>query len=824
MTNHRNEQTIAMNKPSTASFEFDTKARNLAQLRGNLQTALICDLEIVTVGAWRSDSSATLDLLQERFPDQAIIFRSSAFGEDSVESSQAGAYESIANVDSRDREAMTDALNAVLESYVVKTGTDLTDYQILVQPMVTDVAVSGVLFTRDLEKSGPYYVLNYDDETKRTDTVTAGTGSEQKVLRVFRGIDTNDVEPAVRSALELARELESVIGSDALDIEYAIDESGQTYLLQVRPLARTRILSFASIDRRVSSEVEHMKDFVSQRTRRRPGLLGETTIFGEMPDWNPAEIIGTQPKPLAHSLYTYLIMSDAWRESRMLLGYRHPFPHQLLVSIGGRPYVDVRNSFNSFIPLTLEEPLAERLVNHYLQRLRENPDFHDKVEFEILITCLTFDFENQAQPLRDAGFSDDDVAAIRQSLFVLTDAVVRDEGGVLAELEARVVTMNERRAEILAQYRSIQDVPMAVEHLLDDCIQYGTLPFSVFARNGFIATTFLKSLTARGVLTQDQYDDYLLSIDTVASDFVHDLDACKAGQLAVDEFLERYGHLRPGTYDIVAHSYAEKPEMYLAISDAGPTTPASEAPEVKSQDSSKLFPGDSDAAIQALLDEFGFTFSLATLDQFIRRSTQLREAVKFEFSKNLSAALAKISEFGRYHGMSREDLAFVDIHSFLRFANQSFSDDAVSNLRDISERNKKRYDLTCSIHLPDLIFGPTDIEVVALQQRRPNFITQKKLIAPCYWLTMADMSEEVDLEGKIVLIENADPGFDWVFSKSIAGLVTKYGGAASHLAIRCAEFGLPAAIGCGEQIFQQLTKADSVLLDCMEQRAEPHGV
>ena len=35
----------------------------------------------------------------------------------------------------------------------------------------------------------------------------------------------------------------------------------------------------------------------------------------------------------------------------------------------------------------------------------------------------------------------------------------------------------------------------------------------------------------------------------------------------------------------------------------------------------------------------------------------------------------------------------------------------------------------------------------------------------------------------------------------------------SHMAIRCAEFGIPAAIGCGEQRFDSLLKATHILLD-----------
>ena len=52
-----------------------------------------------------------------------------------------------------------------------------------------------------------------------------------------------------------------------------------------------------------------------------------------------------------------------------------------------------------------------------------------------------------------------------------------------------------------------------------------------------------------------------------------------------------------------------------------------------------------------------------------------------------------------------------------------------------------------------------------------------------------------DLNDKIVLIEGADPGYDWIFTTRFVGLITKFGGANSHMAIRCAEMQIPAAIG-----------------------------
>ena len=100
------------------------------------------------------------------------------------------------------------------------------------------------------------------------------------------------------------------------------------------------------------------------------------------------------------------------------------------------------------------------------------------------------------------------------------------------------------------------------------------------------------------------------------------------------------------------------------------------------------------------------------------------------------------------------------------------------------------------------------------QVSTPNFITNKNTTAP---ILMLNSRIDVDvslLRNKIILIENADPGFDWIFAQNIGGLITKYGGANSHMAIRCAEFGIPAAIGCGEQRFEAIRKSNRVFLDC----------
>ena len=66
----------------------------------------------------------------------------------------------------------------------------------------------------------------------------------------------------------------------------------------------------------------------------------------------------------------------------------------------------------------------------------------------------------------------------------------------------------------------------------------------------------------------------------------------------------------------------------------------------------------------------------------------------------------------------------------------------------------------------------------------PNYITDKE----CYGeITELNINKKINISNKIVCIENADPGFDFIFSHKIKGLITKYGGFNSHMSIRCSE-------------------------------------
>ena len=302
-----------MTPRNAACFSFSSKADTLAAL------AAYPDLHVpavyaVTVEQWRADAgaahAAALATLATPAPDGAmrVAVRSSCRREDSARASGAGAFLSVLDVPLEDAAAFADAVERVIASY----GGAASDEQVLIQPMIREPAVTGVIMTRALADGAPYYVINYDDESGQTDTVTGGT-HVGKTVYVYRQAREGDFDsPRLASFVALARRLEALCGTDALDIEFCLDREGVLHLLQVRPICARNRWPTSVPDARI----ERVADFVVSVTGPCPGLFGRRSILGVMPDWNPAEMIGILPRPLASSLYRNLITTRVWARAR----------------------------------------------------------------------------------------------------------------------------------------------------------------------------------------------------------------------------------------------------------------------------------------------------------------------------------------------------------------------------------------------------------------------------------------------------------------------------------------------------------------------------
>ncbi|MBW8039146.1 MAG: pyruvate phosphate dikinase [Planctomycetes bacterium] len=788
-------------------FVFGTKTETLERIAPLLSFSHVPELCHFTVDQWKVSRDSVLQEIQSRFEHGKIIVRSSALTEDGASFAMAGMYDSIPDIQVDDVDSLSNAINTVISSYEKSHHDNSDQHQVLVQPMIKDVSMSGVLFTQDLNTGAPYYVINYDDESGQTDTVTSGKENSNRTLLVHRESVANLCSERFKAVLKSIQEIEKLISSDSLDVEFALDKNNKVYLFQVRQIT-TKPNWNRGITIQVNDAIKRIGEFIKGALVPRQGLSGKTTLFGRMPDWNPAEMIGTAPRPLALSLYQRLITDCVWRQARSHMGYFEPQGSRLMVSLSGQPYIDVRLSFNSFLPANLDTSIRDKLVDAWLKRLSEHKELHDKVEFDVAITALTFDFDTSIEEQMPGILTEHEKSVFQKSLFILTNNLLTGKTAPIEEQLDKIELLQQRRGDMISKCQC-PDLAV-VAGLLEDCISLGTIPFSILARHAFIAKSFLRSFLRCGLADESAITSFQKSTKTVAGEVVNDLDNLMLGDISPEEFMDKYGHLRPGTYDILSKRYDQREDL-INGNVAKPVQ----------RETAKDFSFSSGQLnkITKLLKQFGFTLDAHELISYISEAVIAREYAKFVFTRNISDALEIIAAWGENIGLSREELSYLRIDDILDTINISRGRTLEQHLRNISLDEKKKHEITLALRLPYLIETPEDVAIVPLLFHKPNFITQKT-VRGSYVFLDGENENIPEIAGQVVLIEGADPGFDWIFSRPILGLITKFGGANSHMAIRCAEFGLPAAIGCGEQIFDRILRSRFLELNCSEGRIE----
>jgi len=755
-----------------------TKAEWLEWLAPRLTRGLVLPLVYVRAGEWRADRDGVLDrVAMAPFAAQPLMVRSSAVGEDAIGLSAAGHYLSIPNVGGRVE------LAAAIDRVVASYGDGRHDHLVLVQPFLTDVVASGVVFTMEPSSGAPYFIVNYREGS---DTF-AVTGGRTNHLRTFYSWNDGPPpdDPKLADLRALADELKMLTGVAALNFEFAFTSEPMPVLFQVRPLVvHTPVAPDVSGQSRALREIAWR---LARTLGRQPGVLGRRTVFGIMPDWNPAEILGVRPRPLALSLYSNLVTDAVWAESRHRYGYRDLRGCPLLVDFHGLPYVDVRLSFNSFVPADLSDDVAERLVDRCVARLIASPELHDKIEFEIALSCYTFDLPARIARLSADAFDETDCLAIARGLRRLTNRITSERNGLWRADVERINALERRHARVMA---ADLDPVERVHRLLDDCRELGTPGFAGLARTAFIATEWLRSLVRVGALSDDDVTRLMKGLDSVSAAMGRDLRSQSR-----DAFLGTYGHLRPGTYDILSPRYDEAPDQYFTWSEPRAAAPAAAlfTPSAAQKDQ-----------VGRLLREHGLEHDGDSFFAFVRTAIRHREHAKFVFSRSISDALAELGRLGSEHGFSLDDLSFAEIGSI--------ADPGA--LAESIARGRERYRITRQLLLPPLLTDAGEVWQFHQPPAVPNFVTQKEVIGTVCRL------ESSPLNGRIVVLPNADPGFDWIFSRDIAGFITAYGGANSHMAVRAGELGLPAVIGAGESLYRTWAAARRLRIDCLNRQVQ----
>lgn len=771
-------------------MKFGTKAETLERLRHKVKTAKILPLTKFTIGHWMENQEECCKYAASLADkNNTFIVRSSALNEDTCTGSQAGKYDSVLHVANNKKEIIA-AVDQVISSF----GENNIENQIFIQPMLDAVKCSGVAFTIEPNTGGNYYVINYDDKTGATNSVTSGTGTEMKLFYQFKGKDCS--LPVMSQVCRCLKELEDIMDQANLDVEFAITKEEILYILQVRPLCVGKRTVTCEEQKKALNGIWQK---IKNENTYKPFLHGRRVIYGVMPDWNPAEIIGIKPNPLALSLYKEIITDNIWAYQRDNYGYKNLRSFPLLIDFAGLPYIDVRVSFNSFIPKALNDGLSEKLVNYYLDRLEERPDLHDKIEFEIAFTCYTLDLPERIKQLSNHGFSQGEIEEISSALREMTNLIIDNEDGLWRKDYQKIEYLKERYKQVVES--DLNDIAK-IYWLLEDCKRYGTLPFAGLARAGFIAVQLLKSMVNKKIITEKDYQCFMGDLNTVNSIMNQDMK-----QLSAEAFLEKYGHLRPGTYNILSKRYDEAPELYFKWPSVGFNRGGAKTESTGFRMSLKQM-----NQLKASLYENQLPEDILGIFHFIKVAIEGREFAKFIFTRNLSKAIQIFEKLGKEIGYSAEECALADISVIRNLYASSLQSKEL--FRHAIEFGASKYRMAQSIVLPPILCSERDVYSFHYPDTQPNYITLKSVTAE----TAVLENDMVEIENKIVLMPSADPGYDWIFSHHIKGFITKYGGANSHMAIRANELQMPAVIGTGDKLYEELIKAETIEINAMEKK------
>ena len=718
-----------------------------------------------------------------------IVIRSSSRNEDNEEKSNAGKYLSFLNVNLNKKKYFYNCVNKIINSY---SDSYSSKDQILIQEMVIDINSSGVAFTRDIENGSNYYVINYDDVTGKTNTVTSGQGNySNRILYIYKKFNNQIKSQRFKRLIDCIEDLEKKIGLDTLDIEFAINNKLEIYLLQVRPIS-TENKWDKKRDKEINSLIFRSEKKINFIFKKKNKIYNSNTILGNMPDWNPVEIIGKYPSKLSVSLYRFLITDNIWAKARALMGYKNITGNKLMYLICGQPYIDTRLSLYSFLPKTINSSISKKIVNHGITLLKKFPFLHDKIEFEISIPSFDFSSNQKVEKLFDKVLQKKEKKFFLNEIKRLTKKVIENKGKYSIEYcFGEVERLN---------YQFEKDNKINInnlDYLIKKCRDVGTLNFSILARHGFIAKSFLNSLIQKKVLKKNKVDSFEQNLNTITTQMLNDATKVKSKGINKKKFMKKYGHLRPGTYDIGSKRY-DQMKNFKFNAKRKKTRP------FKLSKIEKL-------KINKLLKKNGFKLNSDKFLDYIKSSLILREYSKFVFTKYLSLILEIIAKFAQKKNISRQDISNIDVNNFL---NNKFLKIKKSDLNILINKNKDKQNINKQIKLPSLIIDKSNLRVAPFQVNQPNFVTRKKVEG--YYVFLDKLKNIRKLDNKIIVIENADPGYDWIFAYKILGLVTKFGGINSHMAIRCSELTIPAVIGCGEQIFSDIIsdQKKEIFIDC----------
>lgn len=737
--------------------------------------------------------------VDELLREGAVAVRSSAVGEDSAERSFAGLLETTLGVQTSGqalaaaRRCVASGSSDLVAAYGASRALPVG---LVVQRMVLARA-AGVCFTVDpLGRDGALLV---EAVAGAGDALVSGRKNASR-FRVYRNgfgeweVHSSGAGPdgvlTEQDVITVATEAARLQAREhrPLDLEWAIDEQGTLFWLQMRPVTSWRSPRAPRVERSAPGADD-----------------GPVTVWS---NWNVRE---TMPDPL-HPL--------TWGRWCDILG---PMAVKQLVGVDTRqePFRDLatldlvqgRIYFNmcGLLGLPSLGPLSVRIMRLADARAAETVSRLQQLR-------ILRPRRRTVSPLRLLASV---LAASFRRLSIVPNLLAPRRALRALEGEARAVKarppVHSLSDSQLAQEMFIFEDPACRN--LRDGLQFETLAMALF---GLASRAFRFSPQARGLLTAGiagPTTTVSLGIERLVdsaaplrerflapgtpAEVLTRLGADASGRAWLTElrrFLDEFGHRGPREFDLGVPRWSETPAMLVALVTAhlrAPREPVSaRLAALRAQRKAAM----SEAIRNRRIWQRPW---LAWLARRLERHTPLREAPKHfgmvVFQRMREAAL----ELGRRlaaHGILPEadDVFFM---TWQELTAQTRGEPAPADLRACLDRRKAEYEDFLVHSAPDFVRsdGVPVLECLAAEHEegllRGVPVSAGRARGPVRPLTEPD-AEQIQ-PGEVILMRFADPGWTPFFLRAVA-VVMEVGGAMCHAAVVAREMGVPAVFGVHE--------------------------
>ena len=726
------------------------KAKNLEYVEKNT------DIEIPYFKEIYLNDLNNIENIVDSF-SQKIMIRSNSSSEDKEYSSSAGKYLSIGPIERNDLETIKKSWEMVVNSY-----EEQDNQSVIFQNYIENAKSVSVLTSYKVGSDSAYRTFStyYGSET---DAITSGKYSEINNFFMHRSFDILPKKYEKYNVyLKIITQLEDLFKNKQLDIEMVLDKNNSPQLLQVRPLMGKK-LNKESIFEEKDVIDRNLKNY-KKLNKTTADRFGTNQIYSNMSDMNPAEMIGKKPDNIAFGLYKFMFTDTTWNIQRGEFGYRKYSGGKLMELFNNVAYINVNHSLNSFLTRNLQKESCEEIINYQLNKLKENPHLHDSIEFDISRSSYVFDtveefskeYKNIISPSEIIKWHNDLIQIDTQNKSTL-------------EKNKKIILSTFSKLDKSFEYSKKENIKLIRDTM--------ALPFTHHSRLGFVYFAQLNSLLEKEVISEDQKKLLLLSVNSISTKMKADAYEVKIGKKTLEGFLDVYGHIRAGNYNLLSSNLKNNLNFTESLINN------SEQPL-----GDNILPKD----IYTNIEEY-FTINeipleaSAWIDMF-QEGISTRENSKFYYTKGIDGIL---NEVGEKNTSDRELFDLLDIE---------FNEENTSDMR------------LKNVLMPDLITSNEDFYFYEEMSKNGNYIGQGTVIGDVL-LIDNEADRPNNLDNKIVVIPAADPGWDWIFNYKIKSLVTKYGGPNSHMAIRCAEHNIPAILGVGENNFMVISNSKSLKID-----------